>query len=56
MRRSLKFGSSLNLVGPDRIPAGIEIRICKNLWLPLGEIPLESGTTNLCTGVCSTEL
>ena len=32
------LGSSLNLVIPDRFPAGIQIGICKNFWLPLGEI------------------
>ena len=46
-------GSSWNLVGADRIPAGVQIEIRKDLWLPLGEIPLENGTTNFCMGVCS---
>ena len=52
----IKKSSSWNLVGTDRIPAGVQFEIRDDLWLPLGEIPLESGTTNFRTGVCSTEL
>ena len=44
------------LVGPDRIPDGVQIVIREDLWLTLREISLESDTTNFRTGVCSTEL
>ena len=33
--------ASPNLVGADHIPAGVQIEIRENLWLPFGEIPLE---------------
>ena len=46
----------LFLASADRNPAGVQIEPCENFWLLLGEIPLESGTTNFRTGVCSTEL
>ena len=53
---SLFIGSPWIFVGGDRLPAGVQIEIRENLWPSLGEISLESGTTNFRAGVCSTEL
>ena len=52
----LDKGCLIFLASADRNPAGAQIEPRENFWLLLGEIPLESGTTNFRTGVCSTEL
>ena len=38
LNSSFLIGSLWNLVGTDRIPAGVQIEFREDLWLPIGEI------------------